>query len=64
MDIEGAEVPLLEELFDRPNPVPRLEYLYAETHDRVIPENRPRVDTFYKRVSSHRGQPHVILYLH
>ena len=43
MDIEGAEVALLEALFARPALLDRLGYIFAETHERFLTSHRQRV---------------------
>lgn len=43
MDIEGAEVDLLEALLDSPDLLARIHYIFAETHESRIPEHAPRV---------------------
>ena len=40
MDIEGAEVDLLEALFDRPDILNRIDHIFAETHETRIPGQR------------------------
>ncbi len=43
IDIEGAEVELLESLFDKPAVLKRIAYIFAETHERLYEDHRPRV---------------------
>ena len=43
IDIEGAEVDLLEALFDRSDILRRINYIFAETHEGRIPGHKPRV---------------------
>ncbi len=43
MDIEGAEVELLEALLEKPDLLQRIAYIFAETHERGIPGHKPRV---------------------
>lgn len=43
MDIEGAEVALLEALFDRPDILKRIDYIVVETHETRIPGHELRV---------------------
>ncbi len=49
MDIEGAEVELLEALFDRTDLLERIDYIFAETHERLFKESRPRVKKLRER---------------
>lgn len=49
MDIEGAEVEILEALFDRPDLLGRVRYIFAETHERMIPGHGPRVEALRRR---------------
>ena len=51
VDIEGAEVELLEALFDRPEILHRIDYIFAETHERVIVDHQPRVAALRERAS-------------
>ena len=37
IDIEGAEIELLEALFDRPELLDRIDYIFAETHEEAMP---------------------------
>ena len=41
VDIEGAEVALLETLFDRSDLMGRISHIFAETHERLIPGDVP-----------------------
>ncbi|MCK0148961.1 FkbM family methyltransferase [Marivita sp. S6314] len=50
MDIEGAEVPLLEALFDHPV-AGRIGHLFVETHESRIPELLPRTDALRARAA-------------
>ena len=43
IDIEGAELDLLEALLDRPDLLSRIDYVFAETHERQIPDHAARV---------------------
>ena len=43
IDIEGAEVDLLEALFDRSDILRRIDYIFAETHEGKIPGHKSRV---------------------
>lgn len=49
IDIEGAEVELLEALFDRPDILNRIRYLFAETHENLFPALAPRVAALRQR---------------
>ena len=49
IDIEGAEVELLEALFYRPDILKRICYLFAETHERLFPALAPRVASLRQR---------------
>jgi FkbM family methyltransferase len=63
IDIEGAEVPLLEALFEAPDLLRRIRYIFAETHEKKIAGHVDRVRTlqeFAERCSS----PHINLYWH
>lgn len=50
MDIEGAEVPLLEVLFDHPVAA-RIGHLFVETHESRIPDLLARTDALRERAS-------------
>lgn len=50
MDIEGAEVPLLEALFDHPVKS-RIGHLFVETHESRIPDLLPRTDALRARAA-------------
>ena len=52
MDIEGAEVELLEALFDRPDLLKRIDQIYAETHESRIPGHEPRVRALRQRAAT------------
>lgn len=43
IDIEGAEVELLEALLEEKDLLERIRYVFAETHETRIPEHVPRV---------------------
>ena len=63
MDIEGAEVDLLEALFDRPDLLGRINHVFAETHERRIPDHKARVRAL--RVRAHAmKRPYINLYWH
>lgn len=57
MDIEGAEVPLLEALFDHPVKS-RIGHLFVETHESRIPELLARTDALRDRAAQ-MTQPRV-----
>ena len=63
VDIEGAEVPLLEALFDRSDLMGRISHIFAETHEWLIPDHKPRVKALRARA---RGleRPYINLYWH
>lgn len=61
MDVEGAEVDLLEALFDRPDILNRIDHIFAETHERLIPGHEPRVNRLRERAKLIR-QPYINLY--
>ena len=61
--IEGAEVELLEALFDRPGSLERVHHIFAETHENKIPGHESCVSALQKR--AHRiKKPHINLYWH
>lgn len=51
MDIEGAEVPLLEALFDHPVKT-RIGHLFVETHESRIPDLLARTDALRARAAA------------
>lgn len=61
MDAEGAEVPILEALFDDNELLKRIGYIFAETHEKKIPGHEPRVRDLIKRAESMK-RPIVNLY--
>ena len=63
MDIEGAEVDLLEALFDRPDILKRIDFIFAETHETRIPGHETRVAALRERARL-TNQPRVNLYWH
>ena len=63
VDIEGAEVDLLEALFDRPDILKRIDFIFAETHETRIPGHEPRVAALRERARL-TNQPRVNLYWH
>ena len=52
IDIEGAEVELLESLLNRPDVLKRIDNIFAETHEKWIPTHKPRVNALYERAQS------------
>ena len=48
IDIEGAEVELLETLFNRPEIMKRIDYIFVETHENRIPGHEQRVNVLRK----------------
>ena len=61
IDIEGAEVDLLEALFDRSDILSRINYIFAETHEGRIPGHKPRVRVLRAR-AFRMERPYVNLY--
>lgn len=61
IDIEGAEVELLESLFDRPDILKRMDYIFVETHEFRIPGHEARVRKL-RDVSKHLDRPHINFY--
>lgn len=49
MDIEGAEVAILEELLQRPLAIP-IRAMFVETHEPQMPELRPRLKAIRRRI--------------
>jgi len=61
IDIEGAEVDLLEALFDRSDILNRINHIFAETHEGRIPGHKRRVKAL--RIRAFRMErPYVNLY--
>ena len=52
IDIEGAEVELLESLFDRPDVLARIDNISAETHESAILAHKLRVNALYEKARS------------
>lgn len=63
IDIEGAEVALLEALFDAPQLFRRVRYVFAETHEKKIPGQSERVGRLKARARYTR-RPVVNLFWH
>ena len=49
IDIEGAEVDLLEALFDKPEVLDRIAFMFVETHEKRIAGHAPRVEALRRR---------------
>lgn len=49
MDVEGAEVDLLESLLDRPDLCARISHVFVEMHDGMVPSLRARSDQLFLR---------------
>ena len=49
IDIEGAEVELLEAMFDRQDILGRIDYIFAETHEWFLAKQIPRVSALRER---------------
>ncbi len=49
VDIEGAEVDLFEKLFDEPDVLSKVRYIFAETHEKRIAGHEPRVAALKSR---------------
>ena len=60
VDIEGAEVALLEALLLRPDLLSRIEHVFVETHERFIADHRDRVAALRATCSEMR-RPRVSL---
>ena len=63
IDIEGAEVDLLEILFDRPKILERIHYIFAETHETRIPGHEPRVEALREK-AQRMERPRINLHWH
>lgn len=63
IDIEGAEVDLLESLLDRPDVLARIDNIFAETHETGIPGHKPRVTALYEKARSIQS-PYINLSWH
>lgn len=49
MDIEGAEIELLETLLDKRDLCERINYIFVETHEQYIPEHKERANQLRAR---------------
>ena len=63
IDIEGAEVDLLEILFDRPKILERIHYIFAETHETRISGHEPRVEALREK-AQRIERPRINLHWH
>ena len=63
IDIEGAEIDILEALFDKPEIMNRINHIFAETHERIFPEHVPRVERLREKSLSMK-QPYINLNWH
>ena len=63
IDIEGAEVDLLERLFDRSDILGRIDHIFAETHETRMPSHETRVNALRERAQTIK-RPRVNLYWH
>ena len=63
IDIEGAEVPLLEALLDRSDLMGRIGHIFAETHEKWIPDHKPRVKALRARARKSK-RPYINLDWH
>ena len=61
IDIEGAEVDLLEALLGRPDIMKRIDYIFVETHETRIPGHAQRVKSLRDRVQEIQ-RPRIDLY--
>lgn len=63
IDIEGGEVDLFEALFDQPDVMAKIQYIFAETHETRIPSHEPRVAALRERAKKIH-QPKIDLNWH
>jgi FkbM family methyltransferase len=63
IDIEGAEVDLLERLMQEPELLDRIHYIFAETHETKIPGHVPRVEAL-RAAAARLGHPVINLNWH
>lgn len=59
LDIEGAEVPILETLLET-GLIDRVDWVFAETHEAVVPELADRTEALKLRVA-HEGRTNISL---
>ena len=60
IDIEGAEVALLEKLLDDPV-LDRVSYVFVETHETRVPDLAARTEALRQRVDKHSGPTSINL---
>lgn len=63
MDIEGAEVDLLEALFEHPNVLNKISYIFVETHEKKIVGHETRVAALREK-AKHMKWPEINLNWH
>ncbi len=63
IDIEGAEVDLLESLFDRPDILACIENIFVETHEKRIPAHKQRIYALDEK-SQNIERPYINLSWH
>ena len=63
IDIEGAEVELLESLLDQPEILKRIHFIFVETHTSRIPGHESRVEVLRNRAKKIR-KPRINFYWH
>lgn len=63
IDIEGAEVDLLEALMQAPDLLKRIHYIFVETHEYCIPEQKDRVEAL-QLLAAQTPSPVINLYWH
>jgi FkbM family methyltransferase len=63
IDIEGAEVEILEKLFLREDLLNRINFIFVETHEKKIPGHMKRVAKLRKMARAMK-QPKINLYWH
>ena len=61
IDIEGAEVDLLESLLNRPDILKRINHIFVGTHESRIPGHEPRVQLLREQVRGIK-RPNINLY--
>ncbi len=63
MDIEDAEIDILEALLERSDILPRIDHIFVETHERHFADHVARVESLVRRTSSLK-HPHFNLFWH
>lgn len=63
IDIEGAEVPLLEKLIQNHDLLGRISFIFAETHEKKIPGHVERVEAL-REFARNTSSPVINLYWH